>query len=77
VVRTRRDIPAYALRGYRLRWTVYGDGGIPVERGEAVLPDLKPGDEAEVPLAPKTVKSRRTVIDVVRPTGFSAATLVV
>jgi beta-glucuronidase len=75
VVRTRNDIPAYTLRGYLLRWTVYGDGEIPVERGEAALPDLKPGDAAEVPFEPKTLQPRRTVIDVVRPTGFSAATL--
>ena len=77
VVRARRDIPAYTLRGYRVRWTVYGDGGIPVERGEADLPDLKPGEEAEVPFEPRTSKVRRMVIDVVRPTGFTVATLAV
>jgi beta-galactosidase len=77
VVRARRDIPAYTLRGYRVRWTVYGDGGIPVERGEADLPDLKPGEEAEVPFGPRTPKALRTVIDVLRPTGFAAATLAI
>ena len=76
VVRTRKDIPAYHLRGYRLRWTVYGDGDIPLEQGETAVADLKPGEEAELPFEPKTANSRRTVIDFVRPTGFSAATLV-
>jgi beta-glucuronidase len=75
VVRTRKEIPAYTLRGYRLRWTIYGDAGIPVEQGEAALPDLKPGDATEIPFEPKTARPCRTVIDVVRPTGFSAATL--
>jgi beta-glucuronidase len=75
-VRTRKDIPAYVLRGYRLRWTVYGDGDIPLEQGETAVADLKPGEETEVPFEPKTANSRRTVIDFVRPTGFSAATLV-
>jgi beta-galactosidase len=76
VVRTRKDIPAHILRGYRLRWIVYGNGDIPLEQGEAPLPDLTPGSEAEVRLDIKDSKRRRTVIDVVRPTGFSAATLI-
>ncbi len=76
-VRTRRDIPSYTLRGYKVRWTVYVDGDVPVERGEAPLPDLAPGGEAQVPLGTRTAKPRRTVVEVVRPTGFSAATLVV
>ena len=76
IIRTRKDIPAYTLRGYRLRWTAYGDGDIPVERGEAPLPDLRPGDQAEVSVDVKSAKPRRVVIDVMRPTGFSAATLI-
>jgi beta-galactosidase len=76
IVRTRKDIPAYTLRGYRLSWTVYGDGAIPVERGEAPLPVLKPGDATEVSVELRTPKPRRVVLEVVRPTGFSAATLV-
>ncbi len=75
-VRSRDDIPAHTLHGYKLRWTVYGEGNIPVERGETALPDLAPGDEAEAALVITTAEPRRTVIDVVRPTGFSAATLV-
>ena len=76
VVRTKKDIPAYALRGYKLRWIAYGDGDIPVEQGETPLPDLRPGDEAEVSVEVKSVNPRRVAIDVMRPTGFSAATLI-
>ena len=76
VVRTRKDIPAYALRGYKLVWIAYGDGDIPVEWGETPLPDLRPGEEAEVPVEVRSAKPRRVVIDVMRPTGFSAATLI-
>jgi beta-galactosidase len=77
IIRSRKDVPSYTLRGYALRWTVYGDGDIPLERGETTLPDLYPGGEAEIALEWRTAKPRRAVIDVVRPTGFSVATLVV
>ncbi|MGZ4886938.1 MAG: hypothetical protein ACXVJK_04250, partial [Candidatus Aminicenantales bacterium] len=75
-VKTRKDIPAYILRGYKLRSIAYGNGDIPVEQGETPLPDLKPGDEAGVSVDIKSARPGRVVIDVIRPTGFSAATLV-
>ncbi len=74
VVRTRGDLPAYTLRGYRLRWIVFGNGGIPLERREAPLPDLGPGRQVEVPLEIGENNVRRLRVDVVRPTGFPAAT---
>jgi beta-glucuronidase len=75
VVRTRRTLPAYTLRGYRLRSIVYGDGGIPLEQRESRLPDLEPGCELEIPLGARGKIERRLRIDFVRPTGFSAATV--
>lgn len=72
--RTRRTVPAYALRGYRLRWVVYGNGGIPLERREIPLPDIDPGESAEVALDIREKDLRRLRVDLVRPTGFSAAT---
>lgn len=75
VVRTRRTLPAYTLRGYRLRSIVYGDGGIPLEQRESGLPDLEPGGELEFPLGAQGDIERRLRIDLVRPTGFSAATV--
>jgi len=75
VVRTRPDIPSYTLRGYKLRWTVFGNGGIPLERHESPLPDLEPGREFELSLEAKEKDARRLRVDLVRPTGFSAATV--
>jgi beta-glucuronidase len=75
VVRTRRDIPAYVLEGYTLRWTAYGNGDIPLERGEAPLPRLAPGEQAEARLALKDPGRRKVLIEVVRPTGFPAAAI--
>jgi beta-glucuronidase len=72
-LRTRRDVPAYTLRGYKLRGTFYGAGEIPVERQEVELADIASGTETGVALtftqsgAPLLVK-----FDVIRPTGFSA-----
>jgi beta-galactosidase len=75
VVRTRPDIPSYTLRGYKLRWTAFGSGGIPLERGESVLPDLEPGRELELSLEVREKDVRRLRVDLVRPTGSSAATV--
>jgi beta-glucuronidase len=76
VVRTRQDLPAYTLRGYKIRWTAYGKGGIPLEREDVPLPDLAPGTVSETPLGPKGPDSGKVVVEVVRPTGFSAAAAV-
>lgn len=75
-LKARRDLPTYALRGYKLRGIFYGEGDIPVERQEIELPDIASGSEATVNLifsqsdVPLHVK-----FDVVRPTGFSACSL--
>jgi beta-galactosidase len=76
-VRTRKDLPAYRLEGYALRWTVYGPGGIPLEREDSALPTLDPGASAEVRVETKTKDRRRTVLEITRPTGFAAARAVV
>jgi len=73
VLRTRRDLPSYTLRGYKLRWIVLGRGDIPLERREALVPDLEPGREIEMPLEVRERDARRLRVDLVRPTGFSAA----
>jgi beta-glucuronidase len=76
VVRTRKDLPAYALKGYRLRWTAYGNGTIPLDRGEAPLPDLAPGDRFERRFEPTgggPFGPDKFRVEVVRTTGFTAA----
>jgi len=72
-LRTRTTIPAYVLRGYRLRWTAYGRSGVPLERHEADLPDLEPGRELELSLEIQGKDVRRLRVEVIRPTGYSAA----
>jgi beta-glucuronidase len=74
VIRTREDIPSYTLRGYRLRWTVFGNGDIPLERRETLLPELGPGRDLEISMEVGEKDARRLRVDLVRPTGFSAAT---
>jgi len=67
------DMPAYALRGYRLHWAVTSPEGQTVfSEGEIALPTLEPGSEwsgqAEwaVPEAEYVFS-----VSVVRPTGFT------
>jgi beta-glucuronidase len=73
-LKTRKTIPAYVLSGYRLRWIAYGRSDIPLERHEAVLPDLEPGRELNLALKLQGKDVLRLRVDLVRPTGFSAAT---
>ncbi len=72
-IRARATVPSYTLRGYAARWLVYGDAGIPVETHQAALADLPPGASIEVSYRPGTAAARRVRLDVMRPTGFSAA----
>jgi len=76
-IKVRGDLPLYALRGYRVRGLFFGQGDIPIERREVNLPEAAPGSEttlemvftqSEVPL--------HLQIDVLRPTSFSAYSLV-
>ena len=73
LIRTRRDLPMYSLRGYKLRGVFYGQGNIPVEQKEVNLQDAVPGSETRLelvftqPRAPVHVQ-----LDILRPTSFSA-----
>jgi beta-galactosidase len=71
-VTTRKTIPAYTLRGYRLRWVGYGDQDIPLQTGEFDLPDLAPGAEFSHQFKTADIKFERVVAEIVRPTGFPA-----
>jgi beta-glucuronidase len=74
-LKTRHDIPAYNLRGYRLRGIFYGSDEIPLECHEIELPEIAAGAESTAALTfnqsgiPLHVK-----FEVLRPTGFSAYT---
>ena len=71
-IRARQSVPCYTLRGYTVRAVIYGDGAIPVERVEAALPTLEPGQEVTVTMPIQTKAAVRVQVDVMRPTGFSA-----
>jgi beta-glucuronidase len=73
-LRTRQSVPSYTLRGYRLRWTVYSFGDLPMEQSETALPDLKPGAEFEAALSFHEQGVRRVVVEIVRPVGSSLLT---
>jgi beta-glucuronidase len=75
VLSTRDTVPAYTLRGYKLRVVGYGDGDIPVERVLSVLPDLAPGTRSVIPVR-MAASVDRIVSDVLRPSGVSVATAV-
>jgi len=73
LIRTRRDLPAHTLRGYKLRGLFFGEGNIPVERQEVNLPDSAPGSEIKVELEfSQSVGPTHLELDVLRPTSFSA-----
>lgn len=72
VLRIRNTIPAYILRGYKLRGVYYGFGEIPTERQEIELPDLAPGRELDLTLEFSESRPWKIEFDVLRPTGFSA-----
>jgi len=68
---TRKQIPAYTLRGYELRWVVYADQDIPLEQGAVSLPDLKPGQDFSLAKKLLTPGPEKILVQVMRPTGFS------
>jgi beta-galactosidase len=72
-LRTRHDVPAYTLRGYKLQGTFYGEGDIPVERHEVELREMASGTEITIDLTfSQSGVPLRVKFDVLRPTGFSA-----
>jgi beta-glucuronidase len=76
LVRARRDMPMYTLRGYRLRGVLYGEGDIPVEQQEAELPETAPGGEVKIEIKfRESGVPLRVRFDVFRPCRFSVFSL--
>ena len=70
-IKTRRDFPMHTLNSYRLRGIVFGQGNIPVEQQEVILPHLTPGSETRWELAFRGSEAPvRIRLEVLRPTGF-------
>jgi beta-galactosidase len=72
---SRSSVPAYVLDGYRLRAVIHGFGGLPMEKRDAALPRLAPGESVEIALPVDDPAPMRIVVDVLRPSGFSVKTV--
>lgn len=70
-LKTRKQIPAYTLSDYYIRWLVYGDQNIPLEEGHVTLPELMPGGDFSHQLRVTTASPEKIDIKIMRPTGFS------
>ena len=73
-LRIRNSLPAYRLRGYRMRCIVHGYDNLPMESHEIKLDELAPGDEFQVDMPVVEKKPVQIKVDILRPTGFSACT---
>jgi beta-glucuronidase len=71
---SRKTLPAYTLRGYRVRWIVYGYDDLPMEGRIDELPVMAPGESVTLTAQFSQGSARRVVVDILRPTGHSAAT---
>jgi len=72
LIKTRGDLPAYTLRGYKLRGLFFGQSNIPIEWQKLALPEIAPGQEVKAELLFTTTEVLNHLqIDVLRPTGFS------
>ena len=72
VLKTRNTMPSYSLHGYTLHGVLYGQGEIPVEVQQVLVPDLAPGQIAKLDLTfTQPEVPFRVRFEVVRPTGFS------
>ena len=75
-VRNADRLPSYTLRAYTVRALYYEAGDIPARRVQLKLPELTPGATATLQFDFEKTGPERIVFDVLRPTGYSAATLV-
>lgn len=74
-VRTRQQLPGYTLSGYTLRWLVYGYDDLPMDGGKTTLSTLLPSSSQTYEIKVSITGMKRIVVDVFRPTGFSAITV--
>ena len=71
----RKQLPGYILRGYRARWVVFGYEDLPMHGIVSQLPDLHPGESHTIQATFPIQDTRRITVDILRPTGFSAASV--
>jgi hypothetical protein len=71
---TRNTLPAYTLRGYKVRWKVHGYDDLAMEGRLDALPELAPGAHFSITWNPTLSDSRFVVVDMIHPLGHSVAT---
>jgi beta-galactosidase len=70
----RHTLPAYTLRGYRVRWVAYGYDDLPMEGRIDDLASIEPGGHVELSASFAESDATRVVADILRPTGYSVGT---
>jgi beta-glucuronidase len=73
VVAVRKRLPGYTLRGYYARWVVFGYDDLPMHGVIDPLPELHPGKSHTIQATFPVEDAGRIAVDILRPTGFSAA----
>ena len=71
----RQRLPGCTLREYVLRWLAYGYDDLPMDGGARKLSALQPGSSHKFEIDTSIAGIRRVVVDVLRPTGYSAVTV--
>ncbi|WP_109486303.1 glycoside hydrolase family 2 protein [Occallatibacter savannae] len=74
-LRARERLPGYVLRDYSLRWIAYGYDDLAMDGGKVSIPDLHPGSSQSFKIEVSSAGIRRIVVDIIRPTDFSAMTV--
>lgn len=75
LISARKQLPGYPLRGYQARWIVFGYDDLPMHGAIDQLPELEPGESHTIPANFPIKDARRIVVDILRPTGFCAASI--
>ena len=70
---SRTTLPAYTLRGYRVRWVAYGYDDLPMEGKFDDLATIQPGGSISLTASFSQIGLKRIVADILRPTGYSIA----
>lgn len=74
-MKLRHRVPAYTLHGYQVHWVFYGYDDLPMAGYLDMLPALAAGAQHTV-TAPKLLEgARHVIVNLLRPTGFSVATV--
>jgi len=74
-IEARNELPAHVIRGYAIRWVFFGYDDLPMAGKLQSLDPIAPGQNFTVQTSCEINAPRRIVADVVRPTGFSVATV--